>query len=170
MEQSSTFEMISLGIEYILFAAFLIIFIQTMSIRDRFAETRAEQIDKIRGIRQYREFSYYDKGECFGEECKNHLYGDEVIELIRKYYDESDFEIYINKINKDGGEFVVNESTVALNPLEYSLETLQKQIVSTSEYHPYLIYDGITPSEHTTYQNSSLGTVTGIALFWKKNN
>ena len=170
MEQSSTFEMIALGIEYILFAAFLVIFIQTISIRDRFAESRAEQIDKMRGIRQYREFSYYDKGECSGEECNQHLYGDEVIELIRKYYDDSEFEIYIDKLNKDGEEFVVNATIVVLNPQDYTLESLQKRISSTSEYHPYLIYDGITPSKDTTYQESSLGTVTGLSLFWKRDN
>lgn len=170
MEQSSTFEMVALGIEYILFAAFLVILIQTISIRDRYAESRADQIDKMRGIRQYREFSYYDKGICSGEECKQHIFGDEVIELIRKYYDDSEFDIYIDKFNTEGVEFIVNATIVSINPQDYTLESLQKRISSRSEFHPYLIYDGITPSENTSYQNSSLGTVTGISLFWIKDN
>ena len=170
MEQTSPFEMISLALEYILFAAFLVVLVQTLHIRDRFAETRTEQVSKIREIRQYREFNHYDKGECIGDACVNHLYGDEVIELIRKYYDNTDFEIYIDKTSNAGEEFIVNAMIASINQEIYSLESLQKLLSSRSEFHPYLVYDGVTPSIYTTYQNSSLGTVTGIALFLKKEH
>lgn len=170
MEQSSTYDMIMLGLEYMLFAIFLISLTNFISLRDNFAETRSEQTASINAIRQYREFNQYDKGECTGVDCKSHLYGDEVIELIRKYFNEPDFEIYIDKVDINGSEFVINATLATANPSAYTLDSLQKLIDSRTEYHPYLVYDGITPSQYTTYSESSLGEVTGIALFWKKDN
>lgn len=170
MEQSSTYDMIMLGVEYILFATFLIAMVSFVSLRDDFAETRSEQAASINAIRQYREFNQYDKGECTGADCKSHLYGDEVIELIRKYFSDPAFEIYIDKTDINGSEFIINATLATENPNAYTLDSLQELIDSYTEYHPYLVYDGITPSQYTTYSDSSLGEVTGIALFWKKDN
>lgn len=170
MEQSSTYDMIMLGVEYMLLAAFLVILVHFSSLRDDFAITRSEQTASVNAIRQYREFNQYDKGDCTGGDCKSHLYGDEVIELIRKYFNDPDFEIYIDKTSENGTELIINATLSSANPNAYTLETLQKVIDSKTEFHPYLVYDGITPSQYTTYSESSLGEVTGIALFWKKNN
>lgn len=170
MDQSSSFDMIMLGMEYILFAAFLLILGHFISLRNDFAETRTEQSASINAIKQYREFNQYDKGECTGVDCKSHLYGDEVIELIRKYFNDPDFEIYIDKTSENGYEFIINATLASANPNTYTLDSLQQLIDSRTEFHPYLVYDGITPSQYTTYSESSLGDVTGIALFWKKNN
>lgn len=170
MDQRSPIEMIYLAIEYILIGAFLVMVTYAMSIRNSYAETRNAQVTSQSNIRQYREFYAYNKGECTGSDCVNHIYGDEVIELIRKYYDDSDFEIFINKTSEHGTFLIVNISATTANPDVYSLSNLQNIIDSKAEFHPYLVYNGISPSSVTSFQNGSLGNVTGISLVWITDN
>ncbi|ROR31738.1 hypothetical protein EDD66_101356 [Mobilisporobacter senegalensis] len=170
MDQRSPIEMIYLAIEYILIGAFLVMVTYALSIRNSYAETRNAQITSENNIRQYREFYAYNMGECSGSTCVNHIYGDEVIELIRKYYDDPDFEIYINKTDEHGSSLLVNITSVASNPDIYSLSNLQNLIDSKAEFHPYLVYNGISPSSITSFQNGSLGNVTGISLVWITDN
>ncbi len=170
MDDRSHIEMIYLAVEYILIGAFLVMVTYAMSLRNDFAQSRNEQIANEIKINQYRKFNSYDLGECTGEACLNHIYGDEVIELIRRYYDNSDFEIYIDKTSQTGSSLRVNRSSVLKNPDTYKLSNLQKLIDSKSEFHPYLVYNGVDPSTITSYYQGSLGSVTGMVLKWKKDN
>ncbi len=170
MDQNSPIELIQLAVEYILIGAFLVMVTYAMSIRDDLADTRNQQIASEKNVQQYREFNSYNLGECTGAGCTNHIYGDEVIELIRRYYDDSEFEIYVNKTSGTGTSLTVNITNTTLYPEVYTLANLQKLFNSKSEFHPYLVYNGVSPSSITSYQSGELGTVTGIVLYWIKDN
>lgn len=170
MDENSTFDMIYLAIEYLMIGVFLVIVTTALSLRNDFAETRNAQILNTQKIKQYREFNLYNLGECTGTECTNHIYGDQVIELIRRYYDHPDFEIYVDRTSESGDSLVVNRENIALNPELYSLANLQTLFKSKSEFHPYLVYNGIDPSSISSYQDGVYGSITGIALYWQTDN
>jgi hypothetical protein len=170
MNERSAMDMLQLAVEYVLIGALLVIAGYALSLRNDFAETKNNQIESIRGIRQYREFNTYNKGECTGATCTNHIYGDELIELIRRYYDDPDFEIYIDRTGATDDELLVNATSVIANPAEYTLENLQLRISSRSEFHPFLVYNGISPQSVSSYQNGSVGNVSGISIKWIKDN
>lgn len=169
MNEKSAMEMLQLAVEYILIGALLVIASYALSLRNDFANSKNQQIENIRAIRQYREFNAYNLGECKGLSCANHIYGDEVIELIRRYYDDSEFEIYIDNTGLTGDPLIVNSTYVTLHPEEYTLESLQKKISSKSEFHTFLVYNGVSPQSISTYQNGSIGNVTGIMVKWIRN-
>jgi hypothetical protein len=170
MNERSAMDMLQLAVEYILVGALLVIAGYTLSLRNDFAETKNGQTESINAIRQYREFNDYNKGECTGMTCTNHIYGDEVIELIRRYYDDSEFEIYIDRTGATDEALLVNASSVAAQSEDYSLVELQLRISSRSEFHPFLVYNGVSPQSISSYQNGSIGNVTGISIKWIKDN
>lgn len=170
MNERSAIDMLQLAVEYVLIGALLVIAGYALSLRNDFAESKNNQFESIKAIRQYREFNAYNKGECTGTTCTNHIYGDEVIELIRRYYDDPDFEIYIDRTGATGAALLVNEASVAARPADYTLANLQLRISSRSEFHSFLVYNGIRPKSVFSYQNGSIGYVTGISIKWIKDN
>ena len=170
MNERSAIDMLQLAVEYVLIGALLVIAGYALSLRNDFAETKNNQIESIRAIRQYREFNAYNKGTCTGAACTNHIYGDEVIELIRRYYDDQDFEIYIDHTGATEGALLVNAASVIADPNQYTLEELQLRISSRSEFHPFLVYNGISTPAVSSYQNGSVGNITGISIKWIKDN
>lgn len=138
-----------------------------ISLRNDFAEVRNSKAEAADSLRQYLKFTKYDRGECTGDStCNGDLYGDEVIAVIREYYNDPDFEIYVDKASATGSAITVNSVTVNEHPEDFTVEHLQDVIPSMSRFHPYLVYNGVYAETVSSEQVGRLGNVTGISFIW----
>ncbi len=131
-------------------------------IRSDLAAARNEEILSAQNILQYRQFNKYDNKT---------VYGDEVIELIRLYYDAG-IEIYVNSPDGVSGPIRINETTVKSNPTLISLTYLQNTFQTRRQYTAQVVYNAINPATVTApMTNKPQGSeVTGISLIWVSNN
>ena len=156
-----------MALEWFMIGAFLIFVVFGFSMRSSFAETRNRQIEASDSLRQYLKFAKYNRGPCTGgEDCIGDIYGDELIAVIREYYTDPEFEIYIDRTSGNGEQMYVNALMAETNPSDYTVEHLQDIIPSLSRFHPYLVYNGVNPDLISTEQHGEIGNVTGIAFIW----
>lgn len=171
MTRETLEEMITIGIEFLTVAVFLVFVVNFYGIKRDFADIKNEKIVTSHNIRQYREFGKYETGFTdinvdsagYKSEC---LYADDVIEAIRKYSDGS-IEIYVDKPNSTGAYLYLSREDAERNPSHYSMEVLtstSRGIDMKALFHPYLIYNGSDVKDPSFRNNHSSGTVTGIAF------
>jgi hypothetical protein len=169
MTRETIEEMITIGIEFLTVAIFLVFVVNFVGIKKDFAEVKNNKIVTAHNVRQYREFGKYETGFSkeedvdYKSEC---LYADDVVEAIRNYRDGS-IEIYVDKPNNSGVPIHLTRSDAEENPSNYSMEVLMsttKGIDFNALFHPYLIYNGSDVMNSLYYNNNSSGTVTGIAF------
>lgn len=170
MTRETIEEMITIGIEFLTVAIFLVFVVNFVGIKNDFAEVKNNKIVTAHNIRQYREFGKYETGftpETDDANYKNEcLYADDVVEAIRNYRNGS-IEIYVDKPNSSGVPVHLTKSDAEQNPSNYSMEVLMstaKGIDYNALFHPYLIYNGDDVTDPTFHNNYSSGTVTGIAF------
>lgn len=169
MTRETIEDMISIGMEYLMVAVFLVFVVHFIGIKNDFANVKNYRISTQRNIKEYREFGKYETGYSsigtadYLSEC---LYADDVIEAIRNYSDGS-IEIYVNRPNASATPIHLTRENARLYPERYSLERLSSTtsgIDSSARFHPYLIYNGSDVRNSIFYNNYSSGTVTGIAF------
>ncbi len=170
MTRETIEEMITIGVEFLTVAVFLVFVVNFIGIKNDFAEVKNNKIVTAHNVRQYREFGKYETGfsleaddASYKEEC---LYPDDVVEAIRNYRDGS-IEIYVDIPNSSGNPIHLTKNDAELNPSNYSMEVLTstaRGIDQNALFHPYLIYNGNDVDNPDFYNNHSSGTVTGIAF------
>lgn len=171
MTRETIEEMITIGLEFLTVAIFLVFVVNFVGIKKDFADIKNDKAATAHKVRQYREFGKYETGFSdkekdpanYKSEC---LYADDVIEAIRNYRDGS-IEIYVDKPNSSGTKFHLTKKDAVENPSNYSMESLMsasKGIDLKGLFHPYLIYNGDNVEDPTFRNNFSSGTVTGIAF------
>lgn len=170
MTRETIEEMITIGVEFLTIAIFLVFVVNFIGIKNDFAEVKNDKIVTAHNVRQYREYGKYETGfslasddVSYKEEC---LYPDDVVEAIRNYRDGR-IEVYIDIPNSSGKPIHLTKEDADLNPANYSMEALMstaKGIDQNALFHPYLIYNGNDVSNSGFYNNHSSGTVTGIAF------
>jgi hypothetical protein len=171
MTRETLEEMITIGIEFLSIAIFLVFVVNFVRIKNDFAEVKNIKIQTAHQVKQYREFGKYETGFSdpnidtlnYKSEC---LYADDVVEAIRNYKDGS-IEIYVDKPNNSGIPIHSTKSDIEQNPGNYSMEVLtsiDKGIDTKVLFHPYLIYNGCNVKDPLYHNNNSSGTVTGIAF------
>lgn len=169
MTRETLEEMVTIGVEFLTVAIFLVFVVNFVGIKNDFAEVKNNKIVTSQNVKQYREFGKYETGFSkisdadYKSEC---LYADDVIEAIRDFRDGS-IEIYVNKPNSTGVPIHLTKSDAEKNPSNYTMESLMsttKGIDLKALFHPYLIYNGSDVTDTTFYNNFSSGTVTGIAF------
>lgn len=170
MTRETLEEMITIGIEFLTVAIFLVFVVNFIGIKKDFADVKNVKIVTAHNIRQYREFGKYETGFTPNKEDTNYksecLYADDVVEAIRKYRDGS-IEIYVDKPNNSGIPVHLTRKDAEQNPSHYSMEELMstaKGIDLKALFHPYLIYNGSDVKDTSFYNNNSSGTVTGVAF------
>ncbi len=156
--------MIRMGVEYFLIGIFLIFVVQAVDLRNEFAGTRNNRTDTTRQIQEYRAYSKFNQGICTGSDTGQHVFGDDIIEAIRGH-EEGDLEIYVDHIGPGGASLYFDREEAKNHPEKYTVASLQTILNYTSEYHPYLIYNGNDPRNPTFYKED-MGEVTGIAFIW----
>lgn len=170
MTRETLEEMITIGIEFLTVAIFLVFVVNFVGIKKDFAEVKNNKIATAHQIMQYREFGKYETGfsketdpASYLSEC---LYADDVVEAIRNYRDGS-IEIYVDKPNSTGVPIYLTRKDAEQNPSYYSMEVLTsttRGIDLGALFHPFLIYNGGNVKDFSLYNNNSSGTVTGIAF------
>ena len=170
MHSKAWTELIFQGFEYFMIAALLLFIGYGFSLRSDFAETYNRRVEASNSIRQYLKFAKYDQGNCTGDDtCTGDVYGDELIAVIREYYKNPEFEIYVNKTNENGQPLKVNQVCVDEHPENYTVEHLQDLIGSLSRFHPYLVYNGVYAESVSQEQHGEPGEVTGISFVWVRD-
>lgn len=110
-------------------------------------------------VEEYRQFNKFDNTT---------VYGDDVIELVRLYYD-SGLDIYINKTsNADTNGLRINSLTVREDASLASLQFLRTKLDTKKKFKSFLVYDSYNPelvSDKMTPKSYS--EVTGITLILK---
>lgn len=156
-----TKETVYISISLIMLAALLSFASLFITYRDQLASTRNSQLISTMQLDQYRAFNKYDD---------NIIYGDEVVELVRMYYDTG-LEIYINSIDGASGPIVINEETVKHNPNIVTLNYLRTNFKSTKSFRAQVAYDSIDTSTviGSPMNKLSSSEVTGVALEWLGN-
>ena len=170
MTRETIEEMITIGIEFLTVAIFLVFVVNFVGIKKDFANVKNDKIVTAHNVKQYREFGKYETGFSdigndvdYKNEC---LYADDVIEAIRNYRDGS-IEIYVDKPNTSGKPIHLTRQDAEENPDHYTMETLMSTVNGIDNkalFHPYLIYNGNNVMDTSFYNNHSTGTVTGIAF------
>lgn len=170
MTRDTLEEMITIGMEFLMVAIFLVFVVNFVGIKSSFAEVKNNKTVTSHNIKQYREFGKYETGFSditkdadYKSEC---LYADDVIEAIRNYRDGS-IEIYVDKPNSSGIPIHLTKEDAEQNPSNYSMSVLisaEKGVDANALFHPYLIYNGNSVRDSSYYNNFSSGTVTGIAF------
>ncbi|SHK69645.1 hypothetical protein SAMN02745136_03129 [Anaerocolumna jejuensis DSM 15929] len=170
MTRETLEEMITIGVEFLTVAIFLVFVVNFVGIKKDFAEVKNNKTATAHQVRQYREFGKYETGFSPKTEAANYksecLYADDVLEAIRNYRDGS-IEIYVDKPNSTGVPIHLTTGDAEQNPSNYSLEVLTstaKGVDLSALFHPYLIYNGSDVTDPSYYNNYSSGTVTGIAF------
>lgn len=151
---------------YIAISAILLSIVLTfisvvMRIGSDFAAVRNDELATNLILQQAHKFNKYDN---------KIIYGDDVIELIRMYYD-SGLEIYINTPDGSGGPIRINPQTVRTNPSLVSLAYLQSKFTPTKKFLAQVVYNAADPSKVSSPMvNKPVGSeVTGISLWWISN-
>ncbi len=169
MTRETLEEMITIGVEFLTIAIFLVFVVNFVGIKSDFANVKNNKIITAHYVRQYREFGKYETGFSkisdagYKSEC---LYADDVVEAIRNYRDGS-IEIYVDIPNASGVPIHLTRKDAELNPSNYSMEALMsaaKGVDLNALFHPYLIYNGDDVTDVTFYNNNFSGSVTGIAF------
>lgn len=169
MDNESIQDIFAVAIQFILLGLFLIFCIFTFHIRTSFAATRNTQIDSTRKIREAREFSKFKQSDCTGIGCLGHVYGDDIIELLREHT-AGDLDIYINKVSEYGVSLWLNTNTAITEATIFTTNSLNSLLSTQSEFHPYLIYDGGDVTKPDYYNKNSTGQVTGVVFLWISDN
>ncbi|BCJ93090.1 hypothetical protein acsn021_06590 [Anaerocolumna cellulosilytica] len=169
MDNENVQDIFGIAIQFILIGLFLTFCIFAFHIRSSFAVTRNEQIDSTRKIREARQFSKFKQNECTGHLCDGHVYGDDIIELLREHA-AGDLEIYINKVSETGISLRLNSETSVREANLFTTSSLNTLLNTQSEFHPYLIYDGGDVTNSIYYNKNSTGQVTGVAFVWISDN
>ena len=140
-----------------------------MDVRREYANAVENKYRSERLLKEYREFNKYDMGD-HNSSCDRHIYGDQLIELIRNYYD-TDLTIYVDKVSSTGSSLTSNFDEYMANKDKYSYANLQKLIPPRAEYHTYLVYDSADPATVTGYTSPITDNlVTGIRVQFIKEN
>lgn len=170
MTRETLEEMITIGVEFLTIAIFLVFVVNFVGIKGDFAEVKNNKIITAHYVKQYREFGKYEAGfspesddAAYKSEC---LYADDVVEAIRNYRDGS-IEIYVDRPNASGVPIHLTRADAEQNPSNYSLEALMsaaRGVELGTLFHPYLIYNGNDVTNTVFYNNNSSGSVTGIAF------
>lgn len=170
MTRETLEEMITIGVEFLTVAIFLVFVVNFVGIKNDFAEVKNNKIVTAHNIRQYREFGKYETGFSKIEEDANYksecLYADDIVEAIRNYRDGS-IEVYVNRPNSSGKSIHLTRDNAEENPSNYTMEALMsadRGVDVNALFHPYLIYNGNDVKDNRFYNNHSSGTVTGIAF------
>jgi hypothetical protein len=169
MDNENVQDIFGIAIQFILIGLFLTFCIFALHIRTSFAVTRNEQIDNTRKIREAREFNKFKQRECTGPGCEGHVYGDDIIELLREHA-AGDLEIYINKVSETGISLLLNSDTAVREANLFTSYSLNTLLNAQSEFHPFLIYDGGDITNSIYYNNNSTGQITGVAFVWISDN
>jgi hypothetical protein len=170
MTRDTIEEMITIGLEFLTVAIFLVFVVNFVGIKKEFADVKNEKTVTALKVRQYREFGKYETGFSEEKDTANYkrecLYADDVIEAIRNYRDGS-IEIYVDKPNSSGTPIRLTKKDAEQNPSNYSMEALMsasRGVDLKALFHPYLIYNGSNVEDPSFRNNNSSGTVTGIAF------
>jgi hypothetical protein len=169
MTRETLEEMITIGVEFLTVAIFLVFVVNFVGIKNDFAEVKNNKIVTAHNVRQYREFGKYETGYSnideanYKSEC---LYADDVVEAIRNYRDGS-IEVYVDIPNSSGKAIHLTRDNAEQNPSNYTMDALMsadRGVDLNALFHPYLIYNGNDVKDYRFYNNNSSGTVTGIAF------
>lgn len=170
MTRETLEEMITIGVEFLTVAIFLVFVVNFVGIKNDFAEVKNNKIVTAHNIRQYREFGKYETGFSKIEEDADYksecLYADDVVEAIRNYRDGS-IEVYVDIPNSSGKSIHLTRENAEQNPSNYTMDALMsadRGVDLNALFHPYLIYNGNDVKDYRFYNNNSSGTVTGIAF------
>lgn len=156
---------LSLGVELVLLGAVVITIAGLVVARNRLSDAVNRRSNTDISTANYRQFNKYDMGE-HSSDCKNHIYGDELMELIRNYYD-TDITIYVDKLSSSGSSLTCNRAEWLRDKDKFSYKELQKVISPNTEYHTYLVYDDNNASEVDYYTPPRAGSVvTGVAVYF----
>ena len=165
----SSRDTLMLGFSLTILGSIMLIFLFGVQLKNKYANIINSKTLVNQQMANFREFNKYDMGS-YNASASNHIYGDELIELIRKYYN-TDFTIYIDKTSSSGGSLKCNHSEYIKDKTLYSYESLQRRISPKAEFHTYLCYNGADPEKITSYQSSDgYKEVTGIAVKFVRNN
>lgn len=132
-----------------------------ISIESDLATVRNDELAANQALEQARKFNKYDN---------KIISGDDVIELIRMYYD-SGIEIYIDTFDGTSGPIRINSQTVRVNPSLVSLSYLQSKFTPSKQFLAQIVYNAVDPAIVASPMiNKPVGSeVTGISLRWISN-
>lgn len=154
-------EVYVLAVNCIITALVLAIVAIGLNTRNSFASARNNQTAKEAAYSEYVKYGVYKEKD---------LIGDEVITLIREYYDQDGMTIYVDR-DSDGNEFEISKEIARQHPDLVELDSLKNTIDSTSEYKSWLVYDFYDIDDFVTLSDEAkrniaqtAGTVTGIVL------
>ena len=158
-----------LGFSLTILASIMTIFLFGVQLKNKYASILNNKTLVNQQMANFREFNKYDMGD-YNASAKNHIYGDELIELIRAYYNTS-FTIYIDRTSDSSSSLTCNHSEYIKDKDKFSYESLQRLISPKAEFHTYLCYNGTPPEEVNSYQSSDgYKEVTGIAVKFVRSN
>lgn len=102
-------------------------------LRDDMANTRNAQIQTTEVTTLYREFNKYND---------TIIYGEDVIEVIRAYFD-TDVAVYVDRIGGSGTSYYVTKELVKTNKNLVEIKSLQAKFGPNQKYKAYLVFDSV---------------------------
>lgn len=188
MSESEITKAIYIAINMFLLAMILTMFSTGLQLRNDYAKVKNEQLRTELHMQDYREFNKYDMNDCTGDgEVDKHIYGNEVVELIRNYYNSPKITIWLdmtsNSSNSKRGVYLFGNmakhyydsgnspSASSFRNCDSSFKELQNLISPKDEFHTYLVYNSNNPDyidERVVGGDNS--EVTAVKIILTKEN
>lgn len=154
-------EVYALALNCIIVAMVLALAMLGIHTRNEFAAARNNQTSRERAYQQYVNVEVYQDSI---------LTGDEVISIIRDFYDEEGMEIYLDR-DSAGDELNITKTLARQNPDLVDIEELRNKILPDFTYSVWLVYDFYDiqdfinlPDDAKRTTPRTAGNVTGIVL------
>ena len=158
MNSDSAIHLMSIGLEYLMIAVFIVVVYNFIVLRDDYANALNDKTILQENVDTRLEFSGYDNHGQTSDRSKL-ITGARLMEVIRLYRD-GHIRIYINK-DKNNNPITFDSDVAIYDPLRYSVAYLSNQIDSTSFYTSYLVYD---THVMTAVDNVGGDEITGISF------